>query len=257
MSEPVKPIVGLPADVFEKDQMHYHSIGDKYLRAVHDVARCVPVMVPSLGDTHDLDATLDRLDGIVMTGAISNVHPPHFGSEPSTGHEPYDHNRDATTLRLISKVLERGMPLLCICRGHQELNVVMGGTLMTEVQCGPNRLDHRAPESNDTDVRYGLAHEINIRQGGPLHTILGKTKTRVNTVHRQAIDRLANGLRAEAHAPDGVIEATSVIGATGFALSVQWHPEYKAAENPDSVKLFEYFGSIVRDFVKAQACRAA
>ena len=253
MSEVIKPIVGLPSDTYWKDDQMYHSIGDKYLRAVHDVAGCLPVMVPSLGDVHDLDATLDRLDAVVMTGATSNVHPPRFGVEPSEAHEPYDHQRDETTLKMITKVLERGMPLLCICRGYQELNVVFGGTLATEIQLGEGRLDHRSPESDDIDVRYGPVHDIAIREGGLLHRILGKTSTVVNTVHRQGIDRLADGLTVEATAPDGIIEAVTIDDASGFALGVQWHPEYKAAQNADSVKLFEAFGQAARDYVSGSA----
>ncbi len=251
------PLIGLPADVFEKDGLLYHSIGDKYLRAVHDVARCAPVMIPSLGEEQDLDTLLDELDGVIMTGAISNVHPPHFGQEPTVAHEPFDHHRDATSLRLITKVLERAMPLFCICRGFQELNVAFGGTLATELQELDGHLDHRAPQSDDLDVRYGPVHEVAIRKGGPLHDVLGKTKTKVNTVHRQGIDRLAGGLTVEADAPDGVIEAVSIDNAKGFALGVQWHPEYKASENSDSVKLFEAFAQAARDFAAKQTRRAA
>lgn len=243
-----KPLVGLPSDVFEKDEQLYHSIGDKYLRAVHDVAGCAPVMIPSLGDDQDIDAVLDGLDGVIMTGATSNVHPPHFGEEPTVAHEPYDLHRDATTLRLIKHVLDRKMPLLCICRGFQELNVVFGGTLATELQEVEGRLDHRSPESDDIDVRYGPVHSIDIRKDGPLHGVLGQTSIMVNTVHRQGIARLADGLTAEAFAPDGVIEAVSIDNAENFALGVQWHPEYKAAQNPDSVKLFEAFGTAARDY---------
>ena len=243
-----KPLVGLPSDVFEKDDQLYHSIGDKYLRAVHDVAGCAPVMVPSLGEDHDIDAVLDGLDGVIMTGATSNVHPPHFGEEPTVAHEPYDHHRDSSTLRLIQHVLDRKMPLLCICRGFQELNVVFGGTLAPELQDTEGRLDHRSPESDDIDVRYGPVHAIEIRDGGPLHQVLGAARIMVNTVHRQGIARLADGLTIEATAPDGVIEAVSIDDAANFALGVQWHPEYKAAENPDSVKLFEAYGNAVRAF---------
>jgi putative glutamine amidotransferase len=242
------PLVGLPSDTHEASGLVYHSIGDKYLRAVAEAARCAPVMLPSLGDGGLIEATLDRLDGVVMTGATSNVHPPRYGSRPTVDHEPYDHSRDAATLSLIPRVLARGMPLLCICRGYQELNVVLGGTLETEVQRGVGRLDHRAPPSDDLDIRYGPAHDVTLTPGGRLEAILGKPAARVNTVHRQAIARLADGLAVEARAPDGVIEAVSVKGATGFALGVQWHPEYKAAQNPDSVKLFEAFAAAARAY---------
>ncbi len=240
------PLVGLPADTHESHGFLYHSIGDKYTRAVAEAANCSPVMIPSMIDVLQLDALLDHFDGILMTGAVSNVHPPHYGEPPSADHEPYDHARDATTLKLISRVVERGIPLFCICRGFQELNVVMGGTLETELQRGEGRLDHRAAKNDDTDVRYGPSHMINIRAGGMLEKILGKRETMVNSIHRQGIKRLAPGLAAEATAPDGIIEAVSVREARTFAFGTQWHPEYKALNNPDSVKLFAAFGDAVR-----------
>lgn len=246
------PLIGLPADTYEKDGLGFHSIGDKYVRAVAEVSRCLPLMIPNIADILDRDALLDRLDGLVITGATSNVHPPHYGAEPSTDHEPYDHHRDATTLALIRAAIARGLPLFCICRGFQELNVVMGGTLETEIQRQPGRLDHRATPGT-VEERYRIAHEIRIREGGLLHRILGKTETRVNTVHRQAIGTLAPGLTVEATAPDGIIEAVSVTGAKGFAFGTQWHPEYRASENADSVKLFEAFGDAARAFSQARA----
>ena len=240
------PLVGLPADTHESHGFLYHSIGDKYTRAVAEAANCSPVMIPSMIDVLQLDALLDHFDGILMTGAVSNVHPPHYGEPPSADHEPYDHARDATTLKLISRVIERGIPLFCVCRGFQELNVVMGGTLETELQRGEDRLDHRAPKNDDTDVRYGPSHVVNIRAGGMLERILGKRETMVNSIHRQGIKRLAPGLAAEATAPDGIIEAVSVREARTFAFGTQWHPEYKALNNPDSVKLIAAFGDAER-----------
>ena len=197
------PLVGLPADTYESPGFLYHSIGDKSVRAVAEVANCSPVMIPAIMDALHLDALLDRFDGILMTGAVSNVHPPHYGEQPSADHEPYDHARDQLTLRLITRTIERGIPLFCICRGFQELNVVMGGTLETELQRNEGRLDHRAPKHDDVDVRYAPAHLINIRPGGMLERILGKRETMVNSIHRQGIKRLAPGLSAEATAPDG------------------------------------------------------
>jgi len=188
----------------------------------------------------------------VVTGAVSNVHPPHYGEQPSPAHEPYDHARDAITLKLIEKTIRRGMPLFCICRGFQELNVVLGGTLETELQESEGRLDHRAPRHDDVDVRYAPAHVINIRPGGVLEQILGKRETMVNSIHRQGIKRLAKGLAVEATAPDGIIEAVSVREARSFAIGTQWHPEFKALNNPDSVKLFAAFGDAVRSYAKSR-----
>jgi len=242
------PLVGLPADTYENSKLLFHSLGDKYARAIAEVSRCLPVMIPSLAEAMDLDALLDHFDGIVTTGAISNVHPPHYGAEPTAEHEPYDHNRDKLTLRLIKAVIERGIPLFCICRGYQELNVVLGGTLETELQRGEGRLDHRSRKVDDLDVKYGPVHPVAITPGGLLEKILGKRETMVNSLHRQGVAKLAPGLQVEARAPDGVIEAVSVKGAHAFAFGTQWHPEYKAAMNPDSVKLFAAFGDAVRDY---------
>ena len=247
------PLVGLPADTYENHGFLFHSIGDKYVRAVAEVAACTPVMIPSMIDALQLDALLDHFDGILMTGAVSNVHPPHYGETATADHEPYDHARDATTLKLISRVVERGIPLFCICRGFQELNVVMGGTLETELQRGEGRLDHRAPKSDNTDVRYGMSHVINIRPGSMLEKILGKRETMVNSIHRQGVKRLAPGLAVEATAPDGIIEAVSLRDARTFAFGTQWHPEYKAPDNPDSVKLFSAFGDAIRAHAKSRS----
>ncbi|MET0481700.1 MAG: gamma-glutamyl-gamma-aminobutyrate hydrolase family protein [Aestuariivirgaceae bacterium] len=247
-SSEANPLVGLPADTYEDRGFTFHSIGDKYLRAVAEVARCIPIMIPALDADFDLEGLLDRLDGVVMTGAVSNVHPPHYGAVATERHEPYDHRRDRLTLKLIAQVIERGMPLMCICRGFQELNVVLGGTLATELQDLPGRLDHRAPKSAEIAVRYGPAHEVAVTPGGQLEQILGKRETMVNTVHRQGVDTLAPQLAVEATAPDGTVEAVSVKGARGFALGFQWHPEYRAADNPDSVKLFEAFGTAARAY---------
>jgi len=254
----LSPLVGLPADTYENHGLLFHSLGDKYVRAVAEVSGCTPVMIPAMIDALQLDQMLDHFDGILMTGAVTNVHPPHYGEPPSADHEPYDHARDAITLKLIKAVIERGIPLFCICRGFQELNVALGGTLETELQRGQGRLDHRAAKSDDTDVRYGPRHSIAIAPGGMLDRILGKRETMINSVHRQGVKKLAPGLIVEATAPDGIIEAVSVKGARSFAFGAQWHPEYKAKDNSDSVKLFTAFGDAVRQYAaKGQARRIA
>jgi putative glutamine amidotransferase len=248
----IRPLVCLPADTYEKDGFLYHSLGDKYVRALTDVARVEAVMIPNLIDADNLDGLLHHFDGVLMTGAVSNVHPPHYGEEPTQDHEPYDHHRDAITLKLIRRVIDQGIPLFCICRGFQELNVALGGSLETELQRGDGRLDHRAPKSDDIDERYGPRHAVAISKGGLLDHMLGKRETMVNTIHRQGIKRLGEGLNIEAQAPDGVIEAVSVKGAKAFAFGTQWHPEFKAAQNPDSVKLFSAFGEAVRAHRRAR-----
>jgi putative glutamine amidotransferase len=247
------PLVGLPADTYENHGFMFHSLGDKYVRALAEVSNVLPVMIPSMIDVINLDSLLNHFDGILMTGAVSNVHPPHYGEEPSPDHEPYDHNRDKTTLKLIRAVLDRGIPLFCICRGFQELNVAMGGSLETELQRGEGRLDHRATQSDDIDLRYGASHAVDITPGGMLERLTGKRETMVNSIHRQGVKILGSGLNIEATAADGVIEAVSVKGAKAFAFGTQWHPEYKAAQNPDSVKLFNAFGDAVRAHARSRS----
>lgn len=240
-----RPLVGLPADTTERDGLPFHILGDKYAVAVSDVANCHPLLIPSLGDAEALRDLVSTLDGLLITGSPANVHPSLFGHEPTPAHEPYDHPRDATTLPLIDMALAEGIPLFCICRGHQELNVARGGTIATEVQDQPGKMDHRG-DPGEVEMRYKPAHAISLAEGGLLHQILGTRETMVNTVHRQAIEKLGAGLKVEATAPDGLIEAISIDDAKDFALSVQWHPEYKAVQNADSVKLFKAFGDAAR-----------
>ncbi len=248
---PRPPLVGVPADVSDKDGLHFHSAGDKYIQALLDCSGALPVIIPAVDGSLNLDHLLDRLDGVLVTGATSNVHPPRFGEKPTPDHEPYDQLRDGLTLTLIRAALDRGIPLFCICRGFQELNVVFGGTLDTEIQKKSGHLDHRAADSSEIEVRYGPAHPIAIEPASILHSILKKSGTMVNTVHRQAIAKLGSGLKVVARAPDGVIEAVTVDGETdNFVLGVQWHPEYRAKDNPDSVRLFQAFGEAMRRYIQ-------
>lgn len=247
------PLVGLPADTFLRGPHVFHGVGDKYVRSVALAAGAAPLMIPSLGDLLDLPELVSRFDGFVMTGSVSNVHPEHYSAPADPATEPHDPARDATTLDLIRVTLDLGIPLFVICRGIQELNVALGGTLHSEVQDLPDRLDHREIEHDDIDTRYGPRHPVKLEAGGVLEGILGTGQIEVNSLHRQAIDRLAPGLRVEASAPDGTIEAVSVANARSFALGVQWHPEYKVMDNPDSVKIFAAFGDAVRARARQRA----
>lgn len=241
-----KPLIGLPACVRELDGQPFHVIGDKYVRAVAQAADAVPVVLPSLAELLDMPAALAGLDGIVLTGSPSNVHPRHYGQAPTPIHEPHDPERDATTLPLIEAVLERGLPLFAICRGMQELNVALGGTLHPRVHELPGRMDHRRPQSDDLDVQYGKRHSIRLTPGGQLQAIAGGAEeVEINSLHWQAIDALSDRLEVEARAPDGTVEAVRVRDARSFALGVQWHPEYKVLEDPLSTALFRAFREAV------------
>ena len=240
------PLILVPADVRPGDGYNWHAAPETYLNALVHASGAIPLILPSLDTAPDFNALLGRIDGVLLTGSRSNVHPTRYGTEPTPKAEPHDPRRDAVTIPLIDATLRRGVPLFAICRGMQELNVALGGTLIAEVQEEPGRSDHRAPASDDADVRFAVRHEVAIVPGGILAGILGEDTIRVNSLHRQAIGRLAEGLVVEATAPDGTIEAISVRDAAGFALGVEWHPEYWVRTDPPSAKLFAAFGAGVR-----------
>lgn len=242
MSAPAaKPVVLVPACNRTIGDHPFHVAGKKYIDAVR-LAGCQPVIVPT-ARPDELDALLDLADGVLLTGSPSNVHPNHFGESVRDEALPLDPDRDGWTLPLIPRVLERGIPLFAICRGFQEVNVALGGSLHQAVQDVPGQHDHRAQSGTSADVQYALAHEVEVQAGGVLADVLGAGSVRVNSVHGQGANRLASGLRVEARAPDGLVEAFSVADARGFNLCVQWHPEWQAASNPVSVRLFKAFGT--------------
>jgi putative glutamine amidotransferase len=244
-------LIGVCADRKSIDGQPFHAVGEKYLRAVAETAGGVPLIIPALSDAINIPALLAQLDGIFLTGSPSNVHPRRYATAASPEHEPYDIERDALTFDLIQQALALGLPLFAVCRGLQELNVALGGTLHPALHNRPDRpdrLDHRRPDTPDLDLQYGPQHTVKLSAEGQLRQILGVDEIQVNSLHRQGIDQLAPRLTIEAQAPDGVIEAVRVTEAEGFALAVQWHPEYKAEQNPDSVKLFQAFGAAARAY---------
>lgn len=236
----IQPIVLVPACSKMLGHHPFQAAGKKYLDAVR-LAGCLPLVVPAaLPD--EVDALLDLADGVFLTGSVSNTHPRHFGEAVHDAREPLDEARDAWTLPLVREVLRRGMPLFGICRGLQEANVALGGSLYQAVHEQPALMDHRSRDEDPVDVQYGPVHPVRVQRGGVLHAVLGLDEFQVNSLHGQGIRRLAEGLRVEAVAPDGLVEAFSVPQSTGFSLCVQWHPEWRAADNPVSRQLLTAFG---------------
>ncbi len=252
-----KPVVAVSTDVRAFENYVWHAAPRQYIDAVIEGADVTPLLVPSFGDRLDLDAILDRVDGVMLTGSKSNVHPALYGGEATEANGPYDEARDSTTLPLIRRALERGVPLLAICRGIQELNVALGGTLATEIQDIPGRSDHRAPVSDNQDERFAIRQAVSIRPGSCLADVFGEGELRVNSVHRQAIDRLGNRLEVEAVAEDGTVEAVAVAGSRAFAVGVQWHPEYWVRSDSASRRIFQAFGEAARAHAAARHVRAA
>ena len=238
-----------------------HTVGRKYVDAVR-LAGALPLIAPPF-DEAQLPGLLDQVHGLLLTGSPSNVHPSHFGEAVHDESLPLDPERDAWTLPLARLALERGLPLLAICRGAQEVNVALGGSLHQAVQEVPGYDDHRGASARDdspsVEEVYGPAHDVAVEPGGLLSGILPERRFTVNSIHGQGVKRLAAGLRVEARAPDGFVEAFTQPAAPGFNLCLQWHPEWQAAHNPQSMRILRAFGDAVhmyRDRVRGPLPRS-
>jgi putative glutamine amidotransferase len=247
-----RPLIGIPADRRIVGQHPFHMVGEKYARAVLEAAEALPLLIPVFGEELRLDELLQSLDGIFFTGSPSNVEPHHYKgtpSEPGTLHDP---ERDATTLPLIRKAVQAGVPVLGVCRGFQEMNVAFGGSLHQKVHEVPGYDDHRDDTTQPLEVQYGPAHDVILEPGGMLRAMARSDRVQVNSLHSQGIDRLAPGLVVEARATDGLVEAFHVRNAPRFAVAVQWHPEWKVMGNPFSRALFAAFGAASRERAQAK-----
>jgi putative glutamine amidotransferase len=244
---PVRPLIGIPADRRMVGAHPFHMVGEKYARAVLEASGAAPLLIPSLAEELGFDELLERLDGLLFTGSPSNVEPQRYQGPPSAPGTLHDPARDATTLPLIRKAVNAGVPVLGICRGFQEMNVAFGGTLHQKLHEVPGHIDHRDDESQPLEVQYGPAHDVTLEAGGVLRGLASSDRIRVNSLHNQGIDRLGAELAVEARAPDGVIEAFRVRAAQTFALAVQWHPEWQVMSNPFSRALFAAFGQASRE----------
>lgn len=255
----MKPLVGITccSKPFGIYGMPNHAASDTYVRAVDAVVGAVPVLLPANGEAADPATLVARLDGIILTGSRSNVQPALYGGPPHPEGTPEDAKRDALTLPLIRAAIAAGVPVLAICRGLQELNVALGGTLHQRLQDLPGRLDHSTPMQPLARLRTAKAHAVSMVAGSWLHRIAGAREIAVNSLHNQGIDRLAPGLVVEGTAPDGTIEAVRVATAAGFAVGVQWHPEYDHETDPISRRIFEAFGDAVMEQCHPAARAAA
>jgi len=249
-----KPVIGIPADRRLLGHHHFHCVGEKYINAVALGADAIPVLIPSLGEALSVDDLLQNFDGILLTGSVSNVEPHRYGGPQSEHGTLHDSHRDATTLPLIPRVVQAGMPIFAICRGFQEMNVAFGGTLWQKLHEVEGFNNHRENPEAPLDEQYGPAHEVELIRGGLLHKLAaGEDRLQVNSLHSQGVQTLGRDLEIEARAPDGVIEAFRVRNAPGFAYAVQWHPEWKFPNNPLSYALFAAFGAAARHYAEKHA----
>ena len=254
----VKPLIGISCCTkqFGIFGMPNHAASDTYVRATDEVIGGVPILLPANGPTADIATLLDRLDGIILTGSRSNVQPTLYDGPPHAEGTPEDPGRDGITLPMIRAAIIRGVPLLAICRGFQELNVALGGSLHQRLQDLPDRFDHSTPMQPSARLRQAKAHTVRVTSGGWLHRLAGAAEIAVNSLHNQGIDKLAPGLVVEGVAPDGTIEAVRVVAsqagpAIGYAVGVQWHPEYDWRTDSLSKSIFEQFGEAVRAYAEA------
>ena len=238
------PLIGISACRKQIDPHPFNIVGEKYINGIVDGADAMPMMIPPLGDRLDIEELLGRVDGLLLTGSPSNIEPQHYGGNDSV--PPHDPYRDATTLKLLRRAVERAIPLLAICRGCQEVNVAYGGTLHPQLDQVEGLIRHREDSAWPLEQQYAPTHKLELRDGGLLASLAGKKEVSVNSLHTQGVAELGAGLLVEATASDGLIEAFSVQNSAAFSLAVQWHPEWRVVENQFYLAIFRAFGAACR-----------
>jgi putative glutamine amidotransferase len=252
-----RPVIGIIGNYHLIDGSYpVHAGGTMNSEAIAQVANCIPLLVPSDPRFVSVAELLETCDGFVLTGGRPNVHPEEYGESETEAHGAFDRARDSITLPLVRACVERGQPVLGICRGFQEVNVAMGGTLHPEIRELPGRDNHRMPPDGTLEEKFALRHTVRFSQGGVFHRLMGAREVMTNTLHGQGIVNAGQRVVIDGQAPDGTPEAIYIDGAPGFALSVQWHPEYNAANDPVSRPLFTAFGEAAQLWAKGQGARA-
>lgn len=242
-----RPIVGIIGNHNLLDGDYpVHATGTLNTAAVAQVAGCMPLLIPSDPRFVTVEELLETFDGFLLTGGRPNVHPSEYGEEPTEAHGTFDRCRDAITLPLVRACVERGQPFFGICRGFQEINVAMGGTLHPEIRELPGRMNHRMPPDGTLEEKFALRHKVRFTEGGVFHRLLGATEVMTNSLHGQGVKTPGKRVVIDGWAEDGTPEALYVRDAPGFTLAVQWHPEWNAAQDPVSRPLFQAFGDAVR-----------
>ena len=247
-----RPVIGVIGNAYVVESRYMTQlVGTNNLRAVAEVANALPLMFAGTPRVTDIADVLAAVDGVLLTGARANVHPSHFNTEPHARHEPYDEERDALALPLIAACIACGMPIFGICRGFQEMNVALGGSLHPEIRELPGRMNHRMPRLDngeihpDPEVIFADRHDVSLVAGGVFARLLGRDRIRVNSLHGQGILELGRRVFVEGVAEDGTIEAISIADAPSFALGAQWHAEHDPQVNPINRALFQAFGEAV------------
>ncbi|SFA76149.1 putative glutamine amidotransferase [Poseidonocella pacifica] len=242
-----RPVVGIIGNQYLiNNEYPAHAGGTMNSEAVACVSGCMPMLVPADPRFVSVQELMALCDGFLFTGGRPNVHPEEYGEAATEAHGAFDRARDAIALPLIRACVDRGQPILGICRGFQEVNVAMGGSLYPEIRDLPGRMNHRMPPNGTLEEKFALRHPVRFTEGGAFHDLMGATEVLTNTLHGQGIKEPGKRIVVDGHAPDGTPEAIYVDGAPGFTMSVQWHPEWDAASDPVSRPLFAAFGDAVK-----------
>ncbi|NIY72496.1 gamma-glutamyl-gamma-aminobutyrate hydrolase family protein [Marivivens donghaensis] len=250
-----RPIIGIISNnELVNGQYPAHTGGQMNSQAISKVADCIPFLIPADPTVVTVEELLETCDGFLLTGGRPNVHPSQYGEDPTPAYGDFDENRDAITLPLVRACVERGQPIMGICRGFQEVNVAMGGSLYPEIRDLPGRDNHRMPPDGTLEEKFALRHCVSLSEDGPFAALLGSAKVMTNTLHGQGIKEPGSRVVVDGYAPDGTPEAIYIKDAPGFTMSVQWHPEWNAANDPVSRPLFEALGDAAR---KWQAAKTA
>jgi putative glutamine amidotransferase len=245
-TEKTRPVVGIVCCNREVGDDTAQAVMNRYVVEAIRFADAAALLVPALPGLMSARQVIGRLDGVLLTGSPSNVDPVRYGQTVADAPGPFDTDRDAMSAALIDAAIGRGLPVFGICRGLQEINVAFGGTLRRDMSAAGARLPHHAPDGASFDEMFEHRHMVRLREGGLLARAYDETALEVNSVHYQGIDRVGDGLRVEAYAPDGAVEAVSSEVNGAPVLAVQWHPEWRADENPQSQTFFRMLGRALR-----------
>jgi putative glutamine amidotransferase len=253
-----RPVIGIISNTFLiNNQFPAHIGGVMNSQAVAEVAGGLPLIIPADPRYVSLGELLDACDGFLLTGGRPNVHPAEYGESETPAHGTFDRARDALTLPLVRACVERGQPFLGICRGFQEVNVALGGSLYPEIRDLPGRMNHRMPPDGTLEEQFALRHTVHFTPGGVFARLLGADTVMTNTLHGQGIKTAAPSIVVDGRAKDDTPEAVFVKDAPGFTLAVQWHPEWHAAEDPVSRPLFAAFGRAATAWAQSRTPMAA
>lgn len=246
-----RPVVGIIGNSYLlHDQYPVHAGGQMNSDALVHASGCLPLIIPADPKHVSVAELMEVCDGFLLTGGRPNVHPEEYGETETEAHGTFDRARDGLVLPLVRACVERGQPFLGICRGFQEVNVAMGGSLYPEIRDLPGRMNHRMPPEGTMEEKFELRHDVTFTEGGVFHGVMGSAKVRTNTLHGQGIKQPGGRIVVDGQAEDGTPEAIYVQGAAGFTLAVQWHPEWNAVDDPVSRPLFAAFGDAARSWAR-------